>query len=99
MKIAKWKDGTETVRKTHTRDYKYAYRYSTGETWIVGFSTSLSGAKNAANTATKRGISKPRHNTIDSLRWWNDYVQSEEYAKSIELQKEARATIEIVEVF
>ena len=98
MKTATWRDGTQTIRETHTRDYKFAFRATTinGETEI-GFSTTRKNAEASArktvnwNLTTERNIAKMRLGL-------NNFNYSEEGIELIRLTKEALQNIEIVEV-
>ena len=100
MKTATWKDGTQTVRQTHTRDYKFAWSYINSEgKRVSGFSTTYKSAQSAVQKETKFSHSKPRGAmTISALKYWNEYEKSEQRADALKREVEARKTIEIVEV-
>lgn len=98
MKVAVWSDGSTSVRKTHTRDYKYAYRVlHIDGVKAEGFSETYDGAIKAANQCARRVIPKPtKRSTLEWRMDYKRYVKSEEYQRHVEL--ESNAKIEIVGV-
>lgn len=92
-----WKDGTETVRETHTRGYKFAYKATTVSGCIaIGFSTSLQIAESTA----KRVVNSRLKNDKDMAKMAGDfdYPYSAECLKLTADTKEALKNIEIVKV-
>lgn len=98
MKVATWKDGTESIRRTHTRDYKFAFKAidMNGNTEI-GFSTSRRSAESNARRAinwsltTQRNIAKSRGGVYA-------FNNSEKGKQIIEETKKCLENIEIVEI-
>ena len=99
MKTATWKDGTQTIRETHTRDYKFASKAVTIDGDVeVAFSTTRNGAESSARRTVNWTLTTHR-NIAKSRGGVNAFNYSEEGRKMIQDTKEALLSIEIVEVY
>ncbi len=98
MKTATWKDGSQTIRKTHTRDYQFAYRVTWTDSDCVteGFSTTMKAVTSAANTAATLVSKRPPRGMGSNHPYWKKQIASEWY--QTQLAREKNSIIEIVEV-
>ena len=98
MKVATWRDGTQTIRKTHTRDYQFAWSYiNTDNKRVSGFSETRANAEKAAYKDTNWVASRPR-GMSEYHPWWRKYKESGRLAAAEKRTADIRKTIEIVEV-
>ena len=76
MKQATFKDGTIITRKTHTRDYKFAFKVTTikGGT-ETGFSTTLKNAKAVATSIANWSLETNKK--YAKLRGDSNWINSE----------------------
>ena len=90
MKVATFKDGTSAERKTHTRDYQYAYKVLNSQNkFVVGFSVNKNSAiKNAEAEAKFSLVFAKKRNRLH-----NTPISQE----LIEATEQRLASIEIVE--